>query len=109
MNDKFLLEPHPRLDSSVANHIEPNFFQSASTAGPPPLMTFEYPCDIKYSFAFCPRPPPPQCVMIGVDLFPPVFASRTCKSRSAFAERSKAQFTAFGRALVPQSAIGALP
>ena len=47
--------------------------------------------------------------MIGVDLSPPVFASRTSKSRSAFAERSKAQFTAFGRALVPQSAIGALP
>ena len=61
--------------------------------------------------AFCPRPPPPQCVTMGTSLSPP--ASEAKASSPSFgrhpAALSNGMFSAFGRAAVPQSVMGAEP
>jgi len=48
------------------HHFKPYSAQHSVSLGPPPFNTFVYPFRIRYSFAFCPRPPPPQWVIIGV-------------------------------------------
>ena len=59
--------------------------------------------------AFCPRPPPPQCVTMGTSLSPLASKASSPSFGRHPAALSNGMFSAFGRAAVPQSVMGAEP
>mmetsp|Transcript_2051 Transcript_2051/g.6701 ORF Transcript_2051/g.6701 Transcript_2051/m.6701 type:complete len:263 (+) Transcript_2051:355-1143(+) len=71
-------------------HMLPKTAQHSASSGPPPFLTLVKPFASRYSFAFWPRPPPPQCEMIGVALSLPSSGERSIDAVA----RSKTMLTA---------------
>ena len=84
------------LFSCLLFYFSPYTAQHSVSLGPPPFKTRVKPCCSKYSLANCPRPPPPQCVIIGVSL-----SILFVGSGILFVFRSQTRFCAQGRTRTP--------
>mmetsp|Transcript_19436 Transcript_19436/g.61926 ORF Transcript_19436/g.61926 Transcript_19436/m.61926 type:complete len:218 (+) Transcript_19436:194-847(+) len=82
--------PSASAPASLTSHLLPKTAQHSVSSGPPPFLTLVKPFASRYSFAFWPRPPPPQCEMIGVALSLPSSGERSIDAVA----RSKTMLTA---------------